>query len=468
MIGEVARDGRGLVHTGNGGGAQESRLGGIDMKLRLAAITLLLSGLLAGTTFAADPSGTWRWEHEDLEGSGEMVPDVLKLKMVDGKVTGTYLSPDGELPIENASLDGDTLHWELNIDAQGQNLNIAWTGKISGDDVEGTLAFGDFGEFPWTAKRDAATDPSGTWRWEHPDLAGSGEIIPDILKLKVEDGKVTGTYVSPDGEQPIENVSLDGDTLHWELNIDAEGQNLNIAWTGKISGDDVVGTVTLGDFGEFPWTAKRDAKVAANPTGTWRWEHDDPTTGQSVKDVLKIESALGKVGGSYEMGGVAYKVNNGKINGNTLSWEFDLEIEGQVINIQFSGDISGDDVEGTVALGDFGEFPWTAKRDAKMAAEAAGTWRWEHDDPGTGQSVKDVLKLTMANGKLGGSYEMGGVMYEVNNSKLDGSTLTWDFDIDAEGQVLNISFSGDISGDAVTGTVNIGDFGEFPWDAKRD
>ena len=89
-----------------------------------------------------DPSGTWRWEHEDLEGTGQIIKDVLKLKFENGKVTGTYVGPGDELEIENAKLDGDTLHWELNVDAQGQSLNIAWNGKISGDDINGTVKFG--------------------------------------------------------------------------------------------------------------------------------------------------------------------------------------------------------------------------------------------------------------------------------------------------------------------------------------
>ncbi len=103
-----------------------------------------------------------------------------------------------------------------------------------------------------------------------------------------------------------------------------------------------------------------------------------------------------------------------------------------------------------------------------FAVDPAGTWRWEHQDPASGQTIKDVLTLSSANGNISGSYEMAGVAYDVNNGKLDGNTLSWEFNLDAEGQVINISFSGTISGDAIAGTVNIGDFGEFPWEAARD
>ena len=88
------------------------------MNIRLCAVALVGAGLIAGMSFAADPSGTWRWEHPNE--SGEMIPDVLKLTLQDGKVSGSYVSPDGELPIENASMEGDTLRWEINIDAGGR------------------------------------------------------------------------------------------------------------------------------------------------------------------------------------------------------------------------------------------------------------------------------------------------------------------------------------------------------------
>ena len=130
---------------------------------------------------------------------------------------------------------------------------------------------GDFGEFPWAARRDATkvVNPSGTWRWEHEDVAGTGQIVKDVLKLKFDDGKVTGTYMGSGEEMEIENARLDGATLHWELNVNVQGQSLNIAWTGKISGDNVNGTVKLGDFQESPWAARRDTGASAGKPDKW-------------------------------------------------------------------------------------------------------------------------------------------------------------------------------------------------------
>jgi hypothetical protein len=207
---------------------------------------------------------------------------------------------------------------------------------------------------------------------------------------------------------------------------------------------------------------------AIDPSGTWRWEHQDPGTGRTIKNALALTSTNGEVGGSYVMDSVTYEVNNVKLGGTTLSWDYDLDIGSQVINISFSAEISDDTLAGTVNIPGLGDLPWAAQRDVAATVVPTGTWRWEHTDPATGQLVKDVLTVTSLKGEISGSYDMGGTTYAVNNSRVSGATLSWDFDLEIEGQTLNISFSGDISGDAIAGTVTIAGVGDFPWEAQRD
>ena len=110
------------------------------MQLHLGAIALLLAGLLADKS-ATDPSGTWRWEHED-PATQKTVKDVLKIKFENGKVTGTYQGGSDVHKIEKTKVEGDTLSWEFNLDIGGNTLNIAFSGKISGDDIKGTVTLG--------------------------------------------------------------------------------------------------------------------------------------------------------------------------------------------------------------------------------------------------------------------------------------------------------------------------------------
>jgi len=216
--------------------------------------------------------------------------------------------------------------------------------------------------------------------------------------------------------------------------------------------------------------------LAAGPSGPWRWEHPDPENQQLVKDVLTIEVDDGEVSGTYQMigGGAAgtYKVNNGKLAGDTFTWNFDLPVGGgQTLNISFTGSVSGDEIAGTVKLGDLGESPWAATRNA-VAVDPSGTWRWEHQDAASQQTVKDILILKVDGGKVSGTYEQvgGGTVgtYKVNYAKVFGSTVSWGFDLPIGGQTLSVAFTGKVSGDDVTGSVRLGELGEFPWTAKRD
>ncbi len=210
------------------------------------------------------------------------------------------------------------------------------------------------------------------------------------------------------------------------------------------------------------------SSFAVDPSGTWRWVHQDPGTGRTIKNALELKSATGEVGGSYVMDGVTYEINNAKLSDSTLSWDYDLDIGGQVINISFSAEITDDNLAGTVKIPGLGDFPWTAQRDAAGTVDPTGTWRWEHTDRGTGELVKDVLTITSTKGKISGSYEVGGATYEVNNGKFGGTTLSWDYDLDIGTEVINISFSAEISGDTLAGTVIIPGLGNFPWTAQRD
>ncbi len=160
------------------------------MKFRLGAIAVLLAALFAGKSFAVDPSGTWRWEHQD-PGTQKTVKDILKIKYEKGKVSGTYQGGDDIHDIEKAQVKGNTLSWEFNLDIEGNTLNIAFTGEISADDIQGTVTLGDLGEFPWTAKRDersaAGSDPEPESESEQPTIADQlRELnVPDVVAKSV-------------------------------------------------------------------------------------------------------------------------------------------------------------------------------------------------------------------------------------------------------------------------------------------
>lgn len=61
---------------------------------------------------AIDVSGTWSDHNEFTDGEMEI---IYKLKVTDGKITGTATMPFGESPIVNGAVEGENIHFVVQI-----------------------------------------------------------------------------------------------------------------------------------------------------------------------------------------------------------------------------------------------------------------------------------------------------------------------------------------------------------------
>ena len=95
------------------------------MKFSLGAIALLLAAFLTGRSFAADPSGTWRWEHQD-PAIQKKVKDVLKIKYENGKVSGTYQGGADLHEIQKAKVEGNQLFHSVAPVRGRMMVSMAW------------------------------------------------------------------------------------------------------------------------------------------------------------------------------------------------------------------------------------------------------------------------------------------------------------------------------------------------------
>jgi hypothetical protein len=98
------------------------------------------------------------------------------------------------------------------------------------------------------------------------------------------------------------------------------------------------------------------------------------------------------------------------------------------------------------------------------AQTVAGDWELTIAAPQGENVVNLTLKLdgTKATGDL--SSQLGTVPVE---GTATGNTVTFVAKIDAGGMMLELGFNGTVAGDAMTGNVKLGDFGEFPFTGKR-
>ena len=102
-------------------------------------------------------------------------------------------------------------------------------------------------------------DPTGTWKWSTRSRDGE---IPTTLKLKLENGKITGAYSNQFGDTAISNASLQDDVIRFDVVRDLGGKKYVVKYHGKIEGDTIKGTIEgAGRDGSDPvklvWNAKR-------------------------------------------------------------------------------------------------------------------------------------------------------------------------------------------------------------------
>jgi len=131
------------------------------------SITLLTLLSLPVALFAADVTGTWKADFETQRGTQKY---TFTLKQSGTNVTGkASVDNNGEkreTDLKEGRMTDDNVSFAEPMSIQGNEINIVFTGKVSGNEMKLTRAVGDFGSTEATAKREAA-EPA------NPEAAGA-------------------------------------------------------------------------------------------------------------------------------------------------------------------------------------------------------------------------------------------------------------------------------------------------------
>jgi len=120
------------------------------MKLRATLALGLLLFTVAASALAADISGQWTATFNTQVGEQHY---VYTFKVDGEKLTGTAKSDNGTSEIQNGTVKGDDVSFVENLDYQGQQLKITYTGKVSGDEIKFTRDVAGFAKEDLVAKR---------------------------------------------------------------------------------------------------------------------------------------------------------------------------------------------------------------------------------------------------------------------------------------------------------------------------
>jgi hypothetical protein len=124
------------------------------MRFRSMTAGLLLFGFLAALVFGAaavDISGVWEMTttqtpQGDMTADATFVQDKETIKV---SMTG----PQGMEMKGEGTVKGQDVEWTVTISGGMGEFVLVYKGKVDGETMSGEVQAGDFGSFPWTAKK---------------------------------------------------------------------------------------------------------------------------------------------------------------------------------------------------------------------------------------------------------------------------------------------------------------------------
>ena len=109
------------------------------------------------------------------------------------------------------------------------------------------------------ARAEDSADPTGTWKWS---VTFNDQTREFTLKLKLEDGKLTGAMMGPNNQETaIEDATFKDGEVAFAVTRERNGQKFTIKYKGKVSGDTITGKSEFERNGETrsrDWEAKRE------------------------------------------------------------------------------------------------------------------------------------------------------------------------------------------------------------------
>ena len=143
-----------------------SRVSGLRLLCVAAVATIAAACTTPATQKSAPPpppaakvtdvTGTWELNVESPMGS--RASDAI-FTQSGGTLAGKMVSPRGEVPLKG-TIAGDDIKFGINVNVQGQDLQIDYTGKVTGDTMSCIMPPPTSGNSPNSPARPHSTEPA--------------------------------------------------------------------------------------------------------------------------------------------------------------------------------------------------------------------------------------------------------------------------------------------------------------------
>jgi hypothetical protein len=227
--------------------------------ITLTPLSLMFGTRAADSSTSPNPTGTWKWKFETQ--SGQTIESSVKLKLQEGKLTGTFVGRDGtETPIQNGKLNEDNISFTVVRERDGQKFTSQYTGKVAGDSIKGKIEMERDGQTrtrDWAAKREGGS-VTGTWKWSFE--IPNGQTLEPSAKLTQNGDKLTGVLMMNETERPISEGTIKDGEVNFKVMSRRDDRAVTSKYSGKVSGDTIKGKWSSdwsGDVVTRDWEAKR-------------------------------------------------------------------------------------------------------------------------------------------------------------------------------------------------------------------
>jgi len=166
---------------------------------------------------------------------------------------------------------------------------------------------------------------------------------------------------------------VSGQTVTFSFTMQGENGPIPIVMKGDADGDAMKGTFDHGDgAGTGTWSAHRggaqttesrkgDAPAGVDLTGTWAFAIELPNVSATPTVVLKQDGE--SLTGEYQSQQYGKFPLKGTIKGATIDFGFEMAIEGNAINVSYTGTvIDKDTMHGDASYGGLADGTFTASR----------------------------------------------------------------------------------------------------------
>ncbi len=298
-----------------------------------------------------DVTGSWDVRITTPRGAQET---TLKIDKAGDKYVGVMTNNRGGTnPVKDVQYKDGDLSFKIVAERQGQSFTIEYSAKVTGDKLKGKMAIAVPGRnlsFPFEGQRAKPESPaSGLWKLAF--TLESGQKLQPTIQIKQFGDKLSGEYVGITGKKArIKEVTFkDG-----ELSFDAPDQGdheLVFHYAGKLTGDDLKGTVSWKEAGNQTLSVKLEGQKSrtqtADVSGTWKLKV--PTKdGSTFEPTLKLTQAGSGVTGKYVGEQGETELTDAIVLGDEFSFEVARKRDGKSFKLRYVGKVNGDKLQGTV------------------------------------------------------------------------------------------------------------------------